>query len=353
MRCRNFLVLSIAATLVSFCQLAQAEDPVWATGMVVSADGKKPLAGAIVAVYDDRGKVIDYSKTGDDGTYSLTVPRGVLHLDHHSPGFLHQVFSGVGRVVGGIAGPLKYGVRAAASAAQLGDPVTKAGVGAASGIAQNILDTMRPSGKKKLAPAPGTVLIKVTRPGCNDAVDWGSVYWMQEEIQQEGRKQRKGMAAWLDPACLTAAGSDEASKIESDYLTFTDARLEPSIAEPGQMVKLTVEMPAPPDPSAPAVVVAKNSKTGKLIDLNPIGRGRYQAELKIDKKYPKNDQTITIIAFADQSDFPGKNKKVQNSLNGAGYWDPAKPYVYNPLFVVSRNRAEVTLTVVEPKKSRR
>lgn len=349
---RRNLHLLLTLLLISVACPALAEDPIWATGRVLTMDGKQPLTDAIVAVYDDKGKVIDFARTDENGIYSVTVPRSVLHLDHHSPGFLHQVFNGVGRVVGGVAGPLKYGVKAAASAANAADPITRAGVGAASGLTQNMLDGFKPSGGKKKEPLPGTILIKVSKPGCMDAVGWGSVYWMQEEMQLEGKKQRKGMAAWLDPANLAPIGSEKPSKIESDYLTLKDAHLEPSIAEPGQTILLVAELPAPPDPSAPAVVVAKNTKTGKLIEMKPVGGGRYQAELKIDKHYPKNDQLITIVAYADQSDFPGRNKKVEGSLNGAGYWDPAKPYIYNPLCVVSRNRAEVTLTVVESKKRR-
>ena len=42
----------------------------------------------------------------------------------------------------------------------------------------------------------------------------------------------------------------------------------------------------------------------------------------------------------------------EDAINGAGLWDPKKPYVFNPLLVVSRNRAEASLTVVSAPRKR-
>lgn len=344
--------LSLIGLLSLFAFPAFAEDLVWATGRVVAAKDNRPLPDALVAVYDDKGRVVDYARTDPDGNYALTVPRGALHLDKNSPDFLHQVTGGVTRLVGGVAGGLKAGVKAAAGVVGTSDPIARAGVGMASGLTMNALDGLRP-GKGKPLPLPGSVIMKVTKPGLNDAVSHAKVYWMEAELRVEGKKETRGMAAWFDTAQLTNAGAQDPSKIETDYLTFTDARLEPSIAEPGQTVLLTATLPSPPEPETPLVVVARNVRTGKLIELSSVGNGRYRAEIHVDKKSPKFDEPITILAYAEQSEKAGRSKKVEDALTHGGLFDPTKPFVYNPLFVVSRNRAEVVLTVVEAAKKRK
>jgi hypothetical protein len=348
---RIVVTVVLLVSLVS-SESARADDLVWATGRVISAADKRPVAEAAVAVFDDKGRVVDFARTDADGNYALTIPRGALHLDKNSPDFLHQVTGGVSRLVGGMAGTLKYGVRAAAGASGFTDPITKAGVGMASGLTMNALDGLKP-GKGKAPPPPGSVIMKVSRPGLNDAISRARVYWMETEIHVEGKKETRGMAAWFDTAVLARAGAQERSKIESEYLTFTDARLEPSIAEPGQTVTLMVDFPSPPEPETPVVVVARNLRTGKLIELEKAGDGKYRAEIKVDKKSPKFDEPITIIAYAEQADKPGRSKHVEDALNHGGFWDPAKPFVYNPLTLVSRNRAEIVLTVVEAGKKKR
>jgi hypothetical protein len=101
------------------------------------------------------------------------------------------------------------------------------------------------------------------------------------------------------------------------------------------------------------VVVARNNKTGEMYELERLEQGLYGAEIAIDKRFPKNDQTFTILAYAEQDERPGRSKKVEESLVGQGYFKPDKPFLYNPLMLVSRNRAEVVLTVVEPSRRRR
>jgi len=349
----------LALILLGSClpMAASADDLVRATGRVYAADSKKPLAGAIVAVYDDRNRVVDYARTDANGEYALAVPRSALHLNKRGKGFFHQVVSVVGGVGRIAALPLKAGIRAAAAASTVSDPLTRIGIGTASGVAQGLVDIMAPAERKKqvenLRSQPGVLVMKVSMPGHNDAVSIARVYWMQEEIYRAGGKEQRALTAWLDPANLTRAGESKPSSIASDYLTFTDARLEPSIAEVGQTVTLTVTLPSPPEPNVPIVVVARNSRNGQVFELSPVRSGVYRAEFVVDKRFPKNDQTITILAYAQQGDRPGRNKKVEDAINGAGLWKPDKPFVYNPLLVVSRSRAEVVLTVVEPPRRRR
>jgi hypothetical protein len=90
-----------------------------------------------------------------------------------------------------------------------------------------------------------------------------------------------------------------------------------------------------------------------MIELAPVGENRYRGELHVDKKAPRHDQVITILAYAEQPDQPGRSKGVERAILKAGLFNPEKSFVYNPLLVVSRNRAEVTLTVVDPPRRKK
>src|SRR5262245_40261372 len=86
--------------VIGLARSASAEDLVWATGQVVDPQGK-PLSNALIAVYDDGNKVVDFAKTDGNGEYALAVPRRVLHLDKKHSSFLTEVFTGLTRFVGG------------------------------------------------------------------------------------------------------------------------------------------------------------------------------------------------------------------------------------------------------------
>jgi hypothetical protein len=152
---------------------------------------------------------------------------------------------------------------------------------------------------------------------------------------------------------MSMTDSDKPSRIKSEYLRFAAARLEPSLAEPGQRVRILAKLPSPPDPAIYTVVVARNSRTGQKWELSPIGDGRYEGEFVVDKHFPRDDQTISILAYAAQEQKPGRRPDAERAIEGAGLWDTKKPYRYDPLLVVSRNRADLVLTVVSSKKHHR
>ncbi len=351
---RWFVVLTalICLTALPAC----GDELVWATGRVVSKETKRPIKDAIVAVYDDQGRVLDYARTDADGVYTLAIPRSALHLtSKHGGGFLHEVVGGVGRLIGGAAGPIKYGIRAAASAASVQDPLAKIGVGAASGLAQSVVDSLAPSGHPapKHAWMPGSVLMRVSAPGHNDAIAVAHVYWMEQEVYRVGNKETRGISAWFDPAHLTQASAGQPSTVESPYLLFADARVEPGIAQAGDRVTLSVRFPLPPQPDTPVVVIARDARTGRIYELHQASDHTFRCDFYVDKRFPLNDHTFCILAYAAQADQPGRSKKVEDAIGRRGLWDPHKPYLYDPLLVVSRNRAEVTMTVVPPMRDGR
>jgi hypothetical protein len=348
--------------IMGLAQAASAEDLVWATGRVVDPHGK-PLANAVIAVYDDGNKVVDYAKTDANGEYALAVPRRVLHLDKKRSNFLTEVFTGLTRFVGSaaefVANPVRAGVRAVTSsqAANAVDPITRGGIAAGGVVVDQVLGTLTPRNRRmptvqEARKEPGALLIKAVSPNAKDLIGVAKVYWMQQETFKAGGKQTRTVAAWLDPVQLASVSSSQESVIDTDYLHFTGARLEPSIAEVGQRVRIVAALPSPPEPQVYVVVVARNNRTGQMWELTHVEGDFYAGEFVVDKKFPRDDQTISILAYASKDTQPGRRAEVERAIQGAGLWDMKKPFRYDPLLIVSRNRADVTLTVVAGEKKR-
>ena len=359
----GFVALTGILGMLTCCTISgHAAEYVWATGKVLDAAGR-PVANAFVAVYDDSNKVVDYTRTDRNGDYALAVPKPVLHLEHkHGKGFVADVFTGVvrlsGDAVGFISNPIRSGVHAVASAEAATDPnpITKGSISAGAVVVDQTLLMLTPRSRRQVPSEqrkqPGALMMKVVAPHSNDLVEVGHLYWLQEEHLRLGGKQEHTLAAWLDPVKLTSVDSDKPSKFDTEYLRFTHARLEPSIAEPGQTVHITATLLTPPSPTVYAVVVARNNHTGQRWELLPTGDGRYEGDFVVDKKFGHDDQTISILAYAAKEQKPGRRDNAEKAIEGAGLWDPKKPYVFDPLLVVSRNRADLTLTVVIPDKRR-
>jgi hypothetical protein len=355
--CAALFSLSGLILLAGAAQPACADaNPVWVTGKVVDAQGR-PVVHALVAVYDDKNKVVDYARTDEKGEYALAVPKTVLHIQKQSKGFFTEVFGTLTRFVGGAADfvnrPLRVGVQAltATQAASTINPITRAGVAAGGAAADQILFRMRPPQQRPSIEEerrqPGALVIKAVSEDSHDVVSVAKVYWVQQEVFRAGGKETRTVAAWLDPIQLAPADSKNTSHIGSDYLYFTGARLQPSIAEPGQTVRISAVLPAPPTPPVYVNVIARNSRTGQVWELKPVGNDRYEGAFEVDKRFPTDDQVISILAYAAQPNTPGRRPEVERALEGAGLWDIRKPFRYNPLVVVSRNRADLTLTVVK------
>lgn len=356
------LALLLAGVAGAPTSARAAEDLVWATGRVLDTQGR-PLANATIAIYDDKNKVVDYAKTDENGDYAVAVPRRVLHLDKKRTNFLTQVFSGVTRFVGGaaefVASPVRAGARAitAGQAANVTDPLTRGGIVAGGVVVDQVLSIVTPNSRPKPTvqeerKMPGALVIKAVAPDRKDLIGVAKVYWMQQETFKAGGKQSRTVAAWLDPVRLASVSSEAPSIVSSEYLHFTGARLQPSIAEVGQKVRIIATLPAPPEPAIYPVVVARNERTGQMWELEYVEAGVYEGEITVDKKFPKDDQIISILAYASKDTKPGRRKEVEDSLKRAGLWDIKKPYRYDPLLVVSRNRADLTLTVVAGEKKR-
>ncbi len=354
---RSLFLVAVLLTLAGILS-ASAEDLIWATGRVLTAD-KQPLSGATIAIYDDSNKVVDFARTDKNGYYAIAVPKRVMHLDKHTKGFMSEMVGGVGHFIGGAAGfvanPLRAGVRVAtaAEASAFVDPITKGGIAVGGAVADSVLFGISPHEKKtqfEERKQPGCMLIKVVMPGSTDLVGVGKVYWLQQETYKAGGKQDQTLAAWLDPIELTKLDSEKNSNIDSSYLRFTAARLEPSIVQPGQKVRIHAKMSIPPTPEIQFVVVARDSRTGEKWELHAAGNGIFEGEIEISKKFPRDDQVISIVAYAGLQQHPGRRDDAEHAIESSHLWDPKKTFLYDPLLVVSRNRADLILTVLASPK---
>src|SRR5205823_6333625 len=100
----------------------------------------QPVVGALVAVYYDGNKVVDYARTDRNGEYALAVPPKALHLNQKHGQNFFAVVTGtalrfVGDAAGFVANPVRAGVHAITSsqAANITDPITR-GEFAAGGL---------------------------------------------------------------------------------------------------------------------------------------------------------------------------------------------------------------------------
>jgi hypothetical protein len=337
-----------------------ADEPVWATGHVADAEGH-PLVGALVAVFDDGNHVVDYARTDRNGDYALAVPPRAMHLElRRGKGFLAVVYGNVTRFVGDTVGfmanPVREGVRAVTSseASTFAEPLIRGGVVVGGAVVDKALFAVTPKPENPLGKLarkqPGAMVVKVIAPEHNDLLGITHVYWVQDEVSRLGGKQKRTIAAWLDPIQLTLIASDKPSKSESDYLHFKAARLVPSLVEPGQTVHVYAKLMTPPAPETPVVVVARNDRTGEKWEMHPTSDGVYEGEFVIDRRFPRDDQHISVLAYAALENKPGRRLDAEHAIEAAGLWNPKDAYVYDPLLVVSRNRVDLTLTVIPADK---
>jgi hypothetical protein len=371
-------LLSLAITP----SLARAEDMVNVNGRVYADDGKTPLGNADVVIVNDKNKVVAQGKTDAEGKYTLPIPRKYLHfpggkkrssflgglaeeLVGEAIGMVNPFASMGYEVVKGLAGTMQHSGASQADIARMsGGRVTQEDgdrLLAAGARKQDVEKMLKYSAENFDADgnyipprnAPGALSLKVALPGHKEASGVGQIYWMQtDKVRAENGREKRETNAWLDPLTLVTDNSETASHFARNYFTLTNAHLDPSTVEAGQTITLTVTLSVPPEQNAsPLVVIARHSKTGKIYELTPMGEGSvYQCRIEVDKKFPKKEQLISVVAYPQKSEKPGRDAKVEHALEEAGVWKLDKSYVYNPLLLASRNRADVLLTVVKPSR---
>jgi len=100
------------------------------------------------------------------------------------------------------------------------------------------------------------------------------------------------------------------------------------------------------------IVVLDGSAAMAATDVGP---SRYVAAIRRARALLDgrgDDQTISLIAYAADERHPGRRPDAERAIEGAGMWNPKQPFQYDPLLVVSRSRADLTLTVLRPQKQK-
>ena len=388
MRRLNVWLLICALMGLAFAsapRLACAEDIVNVSGRVVSEDGKTPLAAADVTVMNEKNKVVAEGKTDAEGKYTLPVPRKCLHLPggKKSGGFgsflgslvgglaedmigMVNPFASVGlEMVKGLAGTMRHSGASQADIARMytgrvtqEDAVRLLAAGARKQDVEKMLKYSAENfdADSNFIPprnAPGALSLKVALTGHKEAGGVGQVYWLQtDKVRTENGREKRETNAWLDPVVLAGDNAENGSRFSRSYFTLTDTHLDPAMAEVGQTVTLIVTLAVPPEQSgAPLVVIARHSKMNRIYELTPTGAdGVYQCQIEVDKKFPTKEQLISILAYPRPSDKPDRDPRVEKMLEAAGVWKLDRPYIYNPLLLASRNRADILLTVVKPSR---
>lgn len=321
------------------------------TGKVLDVKGK-PVANAFVAAYGEKHDIVASAHTNKVGEYSLAVPRSALHVDKKGKPFFTQVSAGFNR-----AFALASTINPVAGAITTGSKLmNKKDTGDENGptiVVDSALTSHSDGKTKKITPQeaeklPGALMIKVVSPRYRDLTAVTQAYWIQQEVSGEGAKAQNTIVAWMDPVPMVPDSADTKVKpvIKPVPIDITDAHLTPSLVKHGDTVRVTAKLITPTDPKIYAVVVARDSLTGEIWELKPVGKGMYGVDILIDDAIRPNDQFISILAYASETDRPVRRPELEAAIEKAGLWNTKRPYVCNPLYVVSRNRADLTLTVV-------
>ena len=351
---KRLTFLAAFLTIIGSSSYAAADNSVYLSGHVDGADGKA-LQNALIAIYNDKNQIVDYAHTDNSGNYLMSVPEADMHLPRQrGRSFLSQVFGLATHLVGGaaifLANPLRAGIHAVASseAASLVDPLAKGGLAAGSIVVDEALFAVspRPPKPKEARKEPGVLLVKVVAPGHSDLVGIDQIYWMEEDTFHAAGRTQKITAAWMDPIHMADLDSNSPSRVYSNYLVFQSARLAPSLVNRGQVVKIYANLPTPPEPAVHIIVVARDNRNGEVWQLHPAGNGYYEGDFTVDKRFPYNDQIISILAYPALQQSPGRRLDAESAILHSGLWNPNRPYVFNPLLLASRNRADLTLTVL-------
>ncbi len=346
-------------------------------GVVVDASTGAALTGATVALFDDSGDVVGTDLTDGDGTWAIETEWKHAHLKAPSSGgSLFSSLIGVvtwpvrttARFVGGSTKALfKGAARAAGGAAVAGvsvaavsgaGPVAEAAVGqigrtvgrAASDAVVGALDDDSPEDERSdqmrnSDPQPGEVTVRVWKQGAKDYHGRVSVYALERFRDENGHSKA---AATVDPVLLASEESGGVSSAPRHFGILNHVSADPMIVEAGATVRLSCQMPLPDEMLSSTCVVAWDLSTRQRQSLTRTEEGAWQGEMELPKKGPYRNHEITIVAYRNLDQKAGGDEKLEARLWDKDAWNPRKAYPVDPVLLVSRNRGQVTVTVIKP-----
>jgi hypothetical protein len=340
----------------------------------------KPLVGATVAIKDNHGKVLAWSKTNAEGQYAIAAdPMTALQLrPSRRRGLLEQCARAVGdvamapvKMVGSaVANPGKTLTSVAASvatgtpaplAAQMAVPVlgdknvaSETGKQARDAAVKTAAGGKAVAGQKPPAVVKGEAQMLVSAPGCKDATGPAEAYWLACPCTDKDRPL--GMQAWMETVKLAPVAGDKKSEIEHEALTLTDQTIEPTLVPAGGTVKITVKLQSPPGPDCKVRIFARELRKDTVVELTQQGSNKnsYSGSLILDPKTPAGETIVTIAALrAEPVEVKIDQKKADPLIEFVRRLDDMeanKPYEYDPRIMASKNRLDVKLNVLDVKK---
>ncbi len=352
-------------------------------GKVVDAATGKPIADATVALLDDKGKVIAWTKTDAEGRYRMAADAiQVLRIrPSRRQGLLDQIVKGIGDVVNA---PVKVAtgvvstaqdvvtkpgntIKAAATSAVTGTPVPLAAqiAGTTAGnlksdseqktreaAVQSIMsERAGENAEKERTLKPGEITITVSASAYKAMKNTAGTFWLEPQSLPD--KKPAGPQAWLETVKLAPEKSDKNSEVVQEAILLSEAHLTPPLAPAGTPVKLDVKLQTPSGPPMPVRLFARENKTRKAVELTPQPENRYAGELLLDAKMPSGETMVTVIALrAVPLEITLPKSKTDPLLTFVQRLDDlnaGKPYVYDPRIFASENRLDITLTILPPK----
>lgn len=360
-------------------------------GQVTDVVSGKPIEGATVALQDDKGKMLAWSKTDAQGKYALATDALQALRLRPSPrkGLLAQIGGGMVKVVtapvkvaGAVVGATGKAVKAidpvgtakatavaviagspAPLAANVAGTVQKAVAGKAAQAPQQAKEDVlnQALGERQAAPkakrdalVPGEVWLAVSAPNYQDVKGKAGAYWLDPPAKT-GDGTARGAGAWLETARLAPAGTDKKSDIADMAVLLSDPRLEPSLAPAGATVTVRATLKAPADNAKAVRVFAREDRQKQVIELKPQPDGVFVGALTLDPKMPLGETRITIAALRmEPVEVSLKNSKADPLLDFAQKWDDldaSQKYDFDPRIMASENRLELKLTILDPKQA--
>jgi hypothetical protein len=380
-----WLIIGIVGLAGLFAPPVRAEDkkPDFSKGAiygkVVDTATNKPVPDATVAITDKNGKILAWTKTDDKGEYAIaTDPLKVLLHPSHRRGLLEEVCKQVGdvamapvKVAVGVVKQPGQTVRSAAESVALGNPAPLAAT-AVGPLLSNPKDVKNAaaqqskeaavktalgdnpqSGAAKKDDTRGEVMVLVTAPNYKDAKGQAGATWMEPADKVDNKQI--GPRAWLETCKLAPTAGDKKSEIVQEALMIAEPHLEPALAPAGSVIKISCKLTNPTGQARKVRLFARENKKKAVVELKPGANNVYTGELTLDPKTPSGETKIAIVALREDpvevKIDKNKEKAFAEFVKRLDDLDSDKPYLYDPRIMASENRADLTVTVLDPKQA--
>jgi hypothetical protein len=345
-------------------------------GQVIDTDSGRPIPDALIAVRNDHGQVVAWTRSDASGNYALSAPvLDVLRLrPSHRKSMAAKVF-GVGativgapvKFVGGAfrGGPMDF-VHAVISGV-IGGPAAVVGLaigrleGAAMGrvsdavnssIAENaVLNSVGAelAGGVK-GDAPGVASLTISAPRFKDLSVRCASYWL------DGPHGASGASAWLEPVGLAPVGSTRAGGVHLTAIQLSDLHVTNSLVPSGQNAHVSVKLNTPDGRILPIRIFARESLSGHVVELTRSdGDWIYAGDIPVATASHSGPSLISVIALRTETvalELPpavGADGVLLSAAKRLPALRPDQPFTYDPRLFAAENRLTTAITILGAK----